>query len=107
MAVNQMTLLWRVRRALVVLMGSLTASAAFGATSTFVQIPSAGTSGTWNDAASWAAGDITPVPTIGDGHPAGTVPNAVGDVAVLQQLVSTNGGNVSISLGSQTITFGA
>src|SRR6476620_1721860 len=73
--------------------------AAFGATSTFVQVT--GTSGTWNSASSWADGDLTPVPTTGGGH----IPNGVGDTAIFQELVSTNGGNVNISLGSTTITL--
>jgi hypothetical protein len=76
------------------------ASATFGATSTFVQV--SGTSGTWNASTSWADGDLTTVPTTGGGH----VPNGVGDVAVLQQLVSTNGGNVGITLGTQITLSG-
>src|SRR4051794_38442447 len=98
MAVNQ-TLSRCAGLALVISMGSLMASAAFSATSTFVQV--SGTSGTWNNSSSWADGDITPVPTTGGGH----IPNNAGDTAIFQQLVSTNGGNVNISLGSQTITL--
>ena len=63
---------------------------------------------TWNNTASWADGDISPnPPTTGGGH----VPNLQGDVAVLQQRVTTNatmGGSTTygISFGSGTLTIG-
>ena len=74
-----------------------------GATSTFVQGAT-----TWNAAASWASGDISPNPPTSGSGP---VPNAQGDVAVFQQRVTTNGSmggstTYAISLGSGTMTVG-
>lgn len=88
---------------LLVATAGLAATVARAATSTFVQGAT-----TWNNTASWADGDISPYPpTTGGGH----VPNAQGDVAVLQQRVTTNatmGGSTTyaISLGSGTMTIG-
>jgi fibronectin-binding autotransporter adhesin len=74
------------------------------ATSTFVQQAN---NSSWNSASSWADGAITPVPTAGGGH----IPNAAGDVAILQQRVTTNATmgastTYTITLGNSTDTIG-
>ena len=81
---------------------SLVTSRAYAATSTFVQGAT-----TWNNTNSWADGDISgSPPTLGGGH----VPNALGDVAILQQRVTANAGMTSgsygISLGSGNMKIG-
>jgi hypothetical protein len=75
--------------------------AAFGATSTFVQ--NATNARSWNGSSNWAAGDLTTPPTSGSGP----VPSIAGDVAILQQLVTTSGsGNSTISLNQVNETIG-
>ncbi len=80
-----------------------TAHFAQAATSTFVQYDFLQGNAPWNDTNSWADGEIGPnPPTTGGGH----IPNAPGDVAVLQQRITTDptlaSGNVRLYLHEDT-----
>ncbi len=76
-------------------------TAAFGATSTYVQTN--GNTRSWNGGTNWASGDLSTPPTSGSGP----VPSAAGDVAILQQSISTAGsGNPTISLNQTNETVG-
>jgi autotransporter-associated beta strand protein len=90
-------------RTLLVLALCCTARFAQAATSTFVQYDFLQGDAPWNDANSWADGEIGPSPpTTGGGH----IPNAPGDVAILQQRITTDptitSGNLRIYLHEDT-----
>lgn len=89
-----------IARAAAFVLAVFTSTHAFGITSTFVQDKTA-----WNNTANWANGDQPTVPTTGGG----TIPNAVGDVAIFQQKVNSTlgaGSTHNISLGTGTMTVG-
>jgi autotransporter-associated beta strand protein len=81
---------------LVVLAVCFMTTAARGVTSTFVKNAT-----TWGAAASWADGDQSTPPTTGGG----SIPDAPGDIAIFQQLISGNGG-LMLNLGAATRTLG-
>jgi autotransporter-associated beta strand protein len=84
------------RGILTVLTACFMTTVAHGETSTFVVGATS-----WGDANSWASGDLTTPPTTGGG----SIPDGVGDVAIFQQLISSNGG-LSLNLGVANRTLG-